>query len=240
MGRAEGTITSAVFTPSGYAPRWRRANARAGEEENVFKRTISLGLVAVATIVVAAACDSKPAGAASTVPSPGASASASASSASAPTGAASGLPSFALPSGAKDLEALLPDTLCGLPAVKFSMSGAQFAATADEEFTKTLSDLGKSPSDVSFAAAGSSNGECGAGIFRINGADQTRLQEVFLDASKSDGATYTAGNVGGRSVFVITTPGEDGKQYVYFKGDAVLFVQAPDETKAGEILRLLP
>jgi hypothetical protein len=206
----------------------------------VCRRTLSLVIAAIATIAVAAACDGKPAGAASTVASPGASVSVSAPSASAPPGAGSGLPSFALPSGAKDLEALLPDTLCGTPAVKFSMSGADFAANADEEFTKTLSDLGKSPSDVSFAAAGSAGGDCGAGIFRINGADQTRLQEVFLDASQSDGATYTAGNVGGRSVFVITTPGDDGKQYVYFKGDAVLFVQAPDETKAGEILRLLP
>ena len=206
----------------------------------MIKRTISLALAAVATIVVTAACNNASSSGTPAAASGPPSASVASPGASAPSGAASGLPSFALPSGAKDLEALLPGSLCGAPAVKFSMSGADFAANADEEFTKTLSDLGKSPSDVSFAAAGSAGGDCGAGIFRINGADEARLQQVFLDASKSDGATYAAGNVGGRPVFVITTPGDDGAQYVYFKGDAVLFVQAPDETKAGEILRLLP
>jgi hypothetical protein len=206
----------------------------------VIKRTLSLAVAAVATIVVGAACNSTASSATPGAASAGPSASASAPSVSASPAASGGLRSFGLPSGAKDLEALLPDTLCGLPAVKYSMSGAQFAATAQPEFTKTLSDLGKSPSDVSFAAAGSSNGECGAGIFRINGVDEARLQQVFLDASKAEGGTFAAGNVGGRSVFVITTPGDDGKQYVYFKADAVVFVQAPDETKAGAILQLLP
>jgi hypothetical protein len=193
-------------------------------------------------IAVLAACNNA---AASAAPSAAVGGSAAPSAAPASIGASEapsvGLPSFELPSGAKDLEALLPAQLCGETAIKFSMSGAQFATTAEEEFTKTLSDLGKSANDVSFAAAASSSGDCSAGIFRINGVDQGRLQQVFLDASKSEGSTATQSTVGGKTVYVISsTSGEPGNQYVYFKGDAVLFAQAGTEADAAGIVQALP
>jgi hypothetical protein len=150
------------------------------------------------------------------------------------------LPSLNLPSGAKELEALLPSELCGSAAIKFSMSGDQLGEGTDKEFTDTLQTLGKSPSDVSFAAAGSTDGKCGAGIFRINGVDQNRLQEVFLNASKSEGGTFAPASVGGKNVFVVTTAGETTKQWAYFKGDAVLFVTADSEDNAASILSAMP
>jgi hypothetical protein len=144
------------------------------------------------------------------------------------------------PSGAKELEAMLPNEMCGSTAIKFSMSGDQFGQDVDQEFKDTLQTLGKSPSDVSFAAAGSTDGKCGAGIFRVNGVEQARLQEVFLNASKSEGGSFAPASVGGRSVFVVTSSGDAAKQWVYFKDDAALFVTADDEAKAATILQAMP
>jgi hypothetical protein len=168
----------------------------------------------------------------------------------APSASADALPSldlgsFAIPSfgGAADLEAMLPSEICGATTQKFSMSGADFEAFAeDDEFSATLEGLGKTAADVSFAISAPLAGDtdCGAGIFRISGADPARLQQVYLEAAESEGGTYTTGTIGGKNVFIITATDDTGKQYVYFKGDAVLFAQAPDDATAAEILALLP
>jgi hypothetical protein len=166
--------------------------------------------------------------------------SAAESSAAEPSSAAASfvIPSFALPSGAKDLEALLPATLCGETALKASMSGDQFMATADATFKAILGSLGKQASDVSFAIAGAATSGCSAGIFRIAGVDQNLLQQTFVAEEQKTGATVSQGSVGGKSVYISAQSG--GKEYVYFKGDAVIFAQAKDETAAAGILQQLP
>ena len=148
------------------------------------------------------------------------------------------IPSFVLPSGAKDLEAILPNELCGSTAVKFSMSADQFMTGADEEFVSTLEALGKQPSDVTFAAASSTDGGCSAGIFRIKGVDEGKLRDTFLAEEQKTGTTYTQASVGGKSVYVSASG--DGNQYAYIKGDAVIFVVAKDEASAATILQALP
>jgi hypothetical protein len=148
------------------------------------------------------------------------------------------IPSFVLPSGAKDLEALLPATLCGETALKASMSGDQFMTTADATFKGILASLGKQASDVSFAIAGAAASGCSAGIFRIAGVDQNLLQQTFVAEEQKTGATVSQGSVGGKSVYISTQSG--GKEYVYFKGDAVIFAQAKDEASAAGILQQLP
>jgi hypothetical protein len=154
-----------------------------------------------------------------------------------PAEASIAIPSFTLPSEAKDLEALLPDTLCGAKATKASMSGASFAATADESFKATLAALGKQPSDVAFAFA-FTTADCGAGIFRINGVDQGALKQALLAEEQKSGNAYTESTVGGKSVFV--SDQGSGKQYAYFAGDAVIFAQAKDDATAAGILQQLP
>ncbi len=149
------------------------------------------------------------------------------------------LPSFSLPSEAKDLEALLPDQLCGAKATKASVSGASLASTGASEFVAGLSQLGKTPSDVTFAFAFSTSG-CGAGIFRVAGVDQGQLQSVMLAAVQKGGETATQATVGGKSVFVTSSSNGGDKQYVYFHGDAVIFATASDETQAGTIIQALP
>jgi hypothetical protein len=148
-------------------------------------------------------------------------------------------PGFSLPSEAKDLEALLPNTLCGAAAQKASVSGSSIGSTAGPEFTAALSALGKSVSDVTFALAFSASG-CGAGIFRIAGVDQSALQTAMLASVQKSGESYTQANVGGKDVYVSASSSGSGKQYVYFKGDAVIFASAPDDTKAAGVLQSLP
>ncbi|TMF38692.1 MAG: hypothetical protein E6I26_06535 [Chloroflexi bacterium] len=211
----------------------------------MFRRTTVASIVAGALIVVLWGCGA----AATPIPSAGAASQAAPSAAASPaeasaapsTEASAALPSVAvpsLPSEAKDLEALLPDTLCGAAATKTSLSGASFAATAQPEFKAALAALGKSPSDVAFAIAFSTSG-CGAGIFRIAGVDQATLQQTFLAEQQKSGTTFTQGSVGGKTVF-ISDQGSSGKQYLYFAGDAVIFASAKDDASAATILQALP
>ncbi len=194
-------------------------------------------ILAIASVAVAA-CS----GAATPIPnaSGGALASAAAPSTEASAGGSGlALPSIQLPSDAKDLEALLPDMVCGVKTTKASIAGDNFAATADPQFVATLNALGKTPADVAFALAFATNVDCGAGIFRIQGVDQNALQTTLVAQEQKSGSTFSQGNVGGRSVY-ISDDGSGSKQYVYFKDDAVIFAQAPDETKAASILQQLP
>ncbi|MGZ9275532.1 MAG: hypothetical protein ACXW4L_00275 [Candidatus Limnocylindrales bacterium] len=148
------------------------------------------------------------------------------------------IPSFAFPSEDKELEALLPDQMCGGATLKFSMSGDTFEAGADPEFKAILDELGKTPADVSMAIAGGmTQAGCAAGIFRVKGADANRFREVFLAEAAKEGTTYREESVAGRTVLVGS--GEDF-QYAYFKGDALIFVSAPDTAKAAEVLADLP
>jgi hypothetical protein len=215
-------------------------------------RATGLTLAAIALTALLAACNT---GTSSAAPSASASVAASEAATPAPSAASEApsastdalpsldLGSFAIPSfgGAADLEAMLPSEICGGTTQKFSMSGADFEQFADEEFSATLEGLGKTAADVAFAiSAPLDDSDCGAGVFRISGADTARLQDVYLKAAQDQGSTYTTGSVGGKNVFIITATDESGKQYVYFKGDAVLFAQAPDDATAAEILALLP
>jgi hypothetical protein len=152
------------------------------------------------------------------------------------------LPSFALPSlpsDAKDLEALLPSTVCGSAATKTSIAGANLGQAVDPSFLATLQALGKSVNDVSFALAFSQSTSCGAGIFRVAGVDPGALQSTLLAQEQKSGDSFTQGSIGGKSVYISSGSGS-GKQYVYFHGDAVIFAEAPDDTKAASILQTLP
>ena len=154
------------------------------------------------------------------------------------------IPSFVLPNDDKGLEALLPDKLCGKTAIKLSMSGERFAGVTDETFSDTLAKIGKSPKDVAFAVAtGAPSSNCNevAVVFQIKGADPGRFSDVFIQAAKEQSdTTYTTGNVGGKDVYIGTTPGGDTKSYAYFKGDGLFIVTAADDAAAAPLLQEMP
>jgi hypothetical protein len=156
------------------------------------------------------------------------------------------IPSFVLPSDDKGLEALLPDKLCGKTATKLSMGGDRFASVPDQTFTDTLSQLGKTPKDVSFAVASSglvTGGDCSdtAIVFRVKGADPGRFRDVFIAAAKEqDNTTWTNGNVGGKDVYIGTQPDSDTKSYAWFRGDALFIVEAKDDATAAPLVQGMP
>ncbi len=148
------------------------------------------------------------------------------------------IPSLNLPSNAKDLEAVLPDKLCGSAAIKTSQTGDNFVNQAtNKDFVAVLQAIGKTPSDVAYAIAVSTS-DCVAGIFRIKGVDTSLLESTFLSEEQKSGNTYTQKTVGGKSVYVSDDTGS--KTYGYFKGDAFIFTSAATEADAAAILQQLP
>jgi hypothetical protein len=196
------------------------------------------GLAAVALVGCTSGTSQSAASAASVEPSIAPS-SAAPSEAAASTEPSLALPSFALPSTDKELEALIPNSLCGQNVTKASFSGATFAATADPEFRQLLGALGKSPSDVSMAVGfTTSSGGCSAGIFRVKGADANQFKQVFLAAAATNGDNYTESSIGGKTV--LADPKSDNIQYGYFKGDALFFAGADTPAHAAEVIAALP
>jgi hypothetical protein len=156
--------------------------------------------------------------------------------------AASGLiPSFVLPSSDKELEALIPSTLCGSAATKLSLKGQEiFANNEDQTLTSVLQSLGKSVDDVS-AAAGfnvSATNPCGVFIIRIKGASEDQLRTVFQQLADQEGTKFQQTSLGGKTVYKSTT--EDKPQYVWIKGDGLISVSADSEADAATLIGQLP
>ena len=217
-------------------------------------RSLVIALASAALVAVVAACGSaasSPSSSSAAAPSAAApsseaslAASEAAPSAAAPSGAAPSQagPSIALPSlpsEAKDLEAQLPNSLCGQTAQKISMNGSTFLSSTGNEFSAALSALGKSPSDVSVAVAGG-GGACSAVAFRIAGVDQNTFQTAILAAvQKAGGTAPTQTSLGGKNVYVVTDA-SGKKSYVYFKGDTMFIAEAGSDADATAILQALP
>ena len=211
--------------------------------------------VLTAIMIAVVACGG---GGASTAPSEAASSAPSSEPTVAPTSAApsaaseapseapsasaseAAIPSFAFPSTDKELEALLPDTLCGAKVQKLSMGGQAFAANSDPSFVAILKSIGKSPADVSLAIAAplSTTAKCTAGIFRIKGADGGALKDAFLAQATKEGNTYTVSSISGKDVY--SDPTSDSIGYAYFKGDAIIFASADSAKDAASVIAVLP
>jgi hypothetical protein len=157
------------------------------------------------------------------------------------------IPSLAIPSlpnQAPNLEAMLPSAFCNKPLTKTSMSGTE-ALSSSADFAAALQALGKSPSDVSAAAAGnfagSTDPKCDVSFFaiRIAGVDQGKLQQVFEAASTQQGDTISHANLGGKDVAKDTTK-SGSTTYVVFKGDTGIGVIAPSDDVAATAIAALP
>jgi hypothetical protein len=149
------------------------------------------------------------------------------------------IPSFTLPSSDKELEALLPATLCGTTTQKTSISGAQAVGTS-KDTQALLQRLGKSPNDVSLAIAFAAGCDVSAGIFRIKGTDSTQLADAFKSTATAQGETFEQRTVGGKNVLVSASASGGTSTYAYFGGDAFLFVAAKDDAAAGPVLQQMP
>jgi hypothetical protein len=154
------------------------------------------------------------------------------------------IPSFTLPSSDKEIEALLPDKLCGKAVLKTSVSGAQAVGT-DEDTQALIRDLGKSPADVSLAIAfpdPTSNTSCkvAAGIFRVKGANADQLATAFKGVAQKQGEQFDQRSLAGKNLYVSVDKDKSTTTYAYFNGDAFLFVTAPNDAAAGPVLQDMP
>jgi hypothetical protein len=147
-------------------------------------------------------------------------------------------PSFSLPSDAKDLEALLPDSLCGGKSIKTSMNGTTLGSAGQSDLVKALAALGKSATDITLAIAIEPTSNCTAGILRIKGVDTSLLQSAMMAAAAQSGTTATQTTVGGKTVY--KDAGTDSTTYVYFSGDSVIFASAKKDSDAASIVQSLP
>jgi hypothetical protein len=201
---------------------------------NRFRASALAGLLTVVT----AACSST-GGASTPTPSP------SPTPTPTPTQAASALPSLNLPSNAKELEALLPDTLGGAKVIKASYKGQDFlnSSSSSQAFKTWLSSVGKSLSDVSVAFGFVASNTSGSGVFafRVNGVDHSKLIDAFKASDTSNGSMqWTSANVGGKSVQQSTDPSTSTAIYLYGTADLLFFVSTNDPKIAQEALSHLP
>jgi hypothetical protein len=194
------------------------------------------GLLALAL----AACSSS-GGSSTPTPTP----TASPTPTTAATSSAIAQPSFNLPSNAKELEALLPDTLGGAKLTKFSMKGSDFVSQSDNpELKAWLDSLGKSLNDVSAAYAFDITGGTETGIFafRVNGVDHNTLLnglKTAMDQGDSAPTSWTTTDIGGKSGVMAATT-DSGTTYLYGTADLVFFVVAKDQSTAADALSKLP
>jgi hypothetical protein len=204
---------------------------------------ISLRAAPAAILLLAAAVAACSSGAASPTSTPGA------SSAAVPSAAASVGAEPSLPSGAEDLEALIPDAVGGVTLQKLSMRGNEFAnsGSATEEAQEFLNSLGVSPDDVSVAIGFGIAPDSGSGaavfVFRAEGADSGQLLQAFKDATDAERDTpleWESVTIGGKQVERATDPEQDNRVYLYVTGDLLVFVATTEEDDAAEVLGGMP
>lgn len=143
------------------------------------------------------------------------------------------LPSFDLPSGDAELEALLPDDIAGETVQKFSMTGDTFMGGAgNSEVAAVLEQFNKEPSDLSVAFGGTDAVALIA--YRLKGVEGSQFFNAFLVAAGEDGqVTVTDAAYGGKAVKKVVSPNADiGTVHVYTAGDVMFIVGDEDITDA--------
>jgi hypothetical protein len=156
----------------------------------------------------------------------------------------------ALPSGATDLEALIPDKVGKIVLQKASMSGDQFVGSgnATQEARDFLQGLGVSTDDVSVAVG--FGADLGTGdtvavlLFRALGANSDQLVSRFKEATdreRDNPLDWQSADLGGKHVEKAADPQQgNGSIYLYATGDLLVFVTAGSDERAAEALSALP
>jgi hypothetical protein len=142
--------------------------------------------------------------------------------------------------GAKDLEATLPDQLCGQPSKKqsFAAGGTQLPDPSSNPYSSLLAILGTGAFAV---AEPTSSDTCkvSAGAFRMQGANQFLIQAFLLAAASDSNGQSTQVNLGGKAATKIDDQ-SDEILYISIQGDTIYMVGAPGDDLAGPVLSALP
>jgi len=219
-------------------------------------KRISILLVALLALAVAACSNDQASSSAepseSTAATQSATPEATESEAAEPSGdpGASGsgvaIPSFDL-NGDPELAARFPDSVGGEALQVLSFRGDTMMASGgvDPAFQEFLDSTGADLEDVSVAVGGtaSATGTLSVAAFRVLGVPEDRLEEEFITASEEAGdlTGVAEASIGGKDIWTATDPtGEAGATaYIYVKDDTVYFLTGTEE-QAAEILAALP
>jgi hypothetical protein len=196
--------------------------------------TVAAARASIFAMIVVAGCGGAGTSQGSAIPP-------SASPSAAPIGPSSSVrPVTVLPADAREVEALLPDQICGSPSDKRTIGGDEGVKNSDDDFKAILQGVGKKASDVSVALATTSGSgpRCSVTIIRITGADPALLQETFLKVELMSRHVYVRTTVAGREVWFADSTG--GLTWVIFSGDAIIAAIAQDEAAGAAIVAQLP
>ena len=144
---------------------------------------------------------------------------------------------------AKDLEALLPNELCGQPADKQSAAGSGALpgpSGSVDPFGGIVGALGGTGSVGAAVVQPKDASTCkvSAGAFQISGIGQGMLNTLLSVMAAGSGGDATSATIGGKAVVKVSDP--EAPLYVYAKGDIVFIVEAPTDDLAATVLSVLP
>ena len=142
--------------------------------------------------------------------------------------------------GAKDLEATLPNELCGQPSKKqsFAANAAQLPDASSNPYSALFASLGSGAFAVAEPAS-KDTCKVSAAAFRLQGANQFLIQAFLLAAASDSSGQSTQVNLGGKAATKIDDQ-TDEILYIYVKGDTIYVVGAPGDDLAGPVLSVLP
>lgn len=152
--------------------------------------------------------------------------------------------SFTMPSFGADveLEAMFPDEIGGEKLTVLSMTGATFlgSGTSGNEIGPVLTQLGKTPDDLTVAFAGTMQVTLIA--FRIKGVPAEQFLGAYTASQGAQGASITDASFGGKSVKKIVSPGAPAV-YLYLNGDVTWTIGGPaavTDALLNEVFSQLP
>ncbi len=153
--------------------------------------------------------------------------------------------SFSLPSFTADteLEALFPDQIGGADVTVVSMSGADFLGSgiAGGEISPVLTQLGKTPADLSVASGGTP--QLSIIAFKIKGVPADQFFTAYSQLATS-GAAVTDASFGGKSVKKVAATDSPAPLFIYLKDDVIWTVtggvSAPSDALLNEAFSKLP
>jgi hypothetical protein len=148
-----------------------------------------------------------------------------------------------------DLEAIIPDKVGDLTMQKQSMKGSQFLtnSSSSPEAVKFVQDLGVSPNDISIAIGSGVSKDYSQTVFafviRASGADSGKLVSAFKTASAAGNASplqWASATVAGKSVETAGSSDTGAANYIYAKGDVLIWMIATTPTLAEQFIGQLP
>jgi hypothetical protein len=148
------------------------------------------------------------------------------------------------------LEAELPSAYQGVTLQKFSFSGTDLSTNQGQsqgikDVLALVASLGKTPADLSFAAASDPTGKVGLTFsgYRIKGADASSWAGAFYQLAQkaAPGTTVSDAHLGGKAVTRIVTPLAEGTvTYAWPDGDVLFLVHAANDAQAGPAIAVMP